>query len=157
MHRRSMVSFLQSLRGHSPAERTVRLQARIESHAQCPVARYLLGCEEFDAGRPATAVRHWMIAYHASWQLESAAFLVFAGLKLSSPGAPPLLQTLVSTWQEYRRPRWGRYRLERAVFAAFPPPRLRGPKARSHADLPKTLEAQLRPIPLQAVRDALIP
>lgn len=89
-----------------------------------------------------------MIAHHASWQLESAAFLVFAGLKLSGAPVPPLLETLAQTWEEYGRPSWGRSRSERALFAVFaepPPPPVSG----------DALARGLWLIPLESVRAAL--
>lgn len=149
--------FLHSLLALSSAELTARLTQRVHSHGQCPVGRYLLGCCEFDAGHPALAVRHWMIAYHASWELESAAFLVFAGLKLSAPNPPPLLAALAATWEEYRRPCWGRHPLERTVFDAFPPPEDGPPVAAPHTKVPKQLISLLSLLPIHSIRAALSP
>jgi len=91
----------------------------LESQPRCPVGRYLLGCACFDAGRAATAVQHMMIAHHAEPALESAALLVFAGLKSSARRGVLLLPTLLETWEEFRRPEFDRTRRERLLLDAF--------------------------------------
>jgi hypothetical protein len=88
----------------SPERLSAALNERVAREPRCSVARYLLGCWCFDHGRPATAVRHLMIAHHAEPQLQSAALLAFAGLNGANRRGEPLLPVLLETWEEFRRP-----------------------------------------------------
>lgn len=106
-----------------PAEELgARLDARLTEWPRCPVARFVAGCLSFDRGRPATAVRHMMVAHHAEPQLESAALLAFAGLNFVSRRGAPLLAVLLDTWEEFRRPQFDRYPLERLLLDGFAEP-----------------------------------
>ncbi len=98
---------------------TARIAARLDAQPRCPVARYLAGCLCFDGGKPATGVRHLMIAHHADAALESAALLVFAGLNWVSRPGEPLLAVLLDTWNEFRRPQFDRRGRERDLLDAF--------------------------------------
>ncbi|MCK4342206.1 MAG: hypothetical protein KAY37_10850 [Phycisphaerae bacterium] len=122
---------------------------RLASEPRCAVTRYLLGCQCFDRGHSAVAVRHMMIAHHAEPCLQSAALLAFAGLNWVSRGNAALLPVLLETWEEFRRPEFDRYRLERRLLDAFsePDPGLEhvAPLARRLWRLPiRTLQAQIR-------------
>lgn len=108
---------------HTPSERlTALLEARVLVEPRCAVTRYLLGCQCFDRGRSATAVRHLMIAHHVDVQLQSAALLVFAGLNWVSRRGAQLLPVLLETWEEFRRPEFDRTRRERLLLDAFAAP-----------------------------------
>ncbi len=106
-----------------PAERLApALEESLAADPRCPVTRYLLACWCFDHARPATAVRHMMIAHHAEPQLQSAALLAFAGLNWVSRRGTLLLPVLLETWEEFRRPDFDRYARERALLDAFAAP-----------------------------------
>ncbi len=98
------------------------LEQRVIELPRCPVTRYVLACWCFDRGRPATAVRHMMIAHHAEPQFQSAALLAFAGLKWVSRRGAPLLPVLLETWEEFRRPEFDRLPRERSLLDAFAAP-----------------------------------
>jgi hypothetical protein len=126
-----------------------RLRADVAARPGCPVARFLLGCQCFDRGRSAAAVRHMMVAHHGEPQFESAALLVFAGLKWVSARGARLLPVLLETWEEFRRPDFDRRPAERLLLDAFTEPeeglRLVSPLARGLWRLPiKTLRGQIR-------------
>jgi hypothetical protein len=133
----------------SPAEeRRRRSEARLRDDPRCPIARYVLACADFDSGRPASAVRSMMIAHHSDPALQSAALLVFAGLNWIEKRNRPLLDVLVATWEEFRRPQFDRTPREKLLLDAFAEPAegLQGvsPLARG-----------LWRLPLRAVREQL--
>ena len=99
-----------------------RLQAGLAADPRCPVTRYVLGCQSFDRGRSAVAVRHMMIAHHAEPQFESAALLVFAGLNWIARRGARLLPVLLDTWVEFRRPEFDRRHRERTLLDALAEP-----------------------------------
>lgn len=132
-----------------------KLEARLSSDARRPIANYLLACDAFDRGHCATGVRRMMIAHHAEPALESAALLVFAGLNWGRRREAPLLEVLLDTWEEFRRPEFDRRRKERRLLDVFAEPHdgLDGvsPLARRLWRLPiRTLRAQIR----EAVRSS---
>jgi hypothetical protein len=95
------------------------MDERLRDSPRCAVTRYLLGCQCFDRGNSATAVRQLMVAHHAEPQLESAALLAFAGLNWVSQRGAALLPVLLETWEEFRRPEFDRLRKERLLLNAF--------------------------------------
>ncbi len=105
-----------------PQRLRAMLDERLSAEPRCPVALYVLACWCLDHGRPATAVRHLMIAHHAEPQLQSAALLAFAGLNWVSRRTAPLLPVLLETWDEFRRPVFDRYPREQALLDAFAAP-----------------------------------
>ena len=132
-----------------PQELPTCLRTSLVADPGCPVARYLLGCQGFDRGRAAWAVRDMMIAHHACPQFESAALLVFAGLNWVTQRRASLLPVLLATWEEFRRPEFDRTPQERRLLDAFAEsdPGLTGisPLARRLWRLPiQTLRAQIR-------------
>lgn len=98
------------------------LKARLAAAPRCAASRYILGCLELDRGRPATAVRHFMIAQHAEPQFQSAALLVFAGLNWIGRRGAPFLAVLLDTWEEFRRPQFDVFRKERYLLDRFAEP-----------------------------------
>lgn len=142
-----------------PEELPDVLQGRVREEPRCAVTRYLLGCQYFDRGRSATAVRHLMIAHHAEPQLQSAALLAFAGLIWQQRRGMTLLPVLLETWEEFRRPEFDLYRRERVLLDGFgqPDPGLEhvAPLARRLWRLPiRTLRAEIREVVLS--RDAAL-
>lgn len=131
-------------------ERAERLAAAVRDNVDCAVSRYLLGCVSFDSGRPATAVRFLMDAFHIEPAFESASLLVFAGLNCVSKPSFGLLAVLAETWSEFRKPRFDRTRTERALLDAFDVPLPPGealPVARLFWRLPiVVLRAELRTV-----------
>lgn len=123
--------------------------ARLEEHPRCPVARFLIGCDAFDQGQPATGVRSMMIAYHADPTLESAALLVFAGLDWIQNRSRPLLDVLVRTWEEFRRPEFDRTPHERFLLDALSVP------ADGWLDRVSPLARRLWRLPLETIRRQL--
>jgi len=129
-------------------ERRRRCEARLQDDARCPIARYVLACADFDRGRPASAVRSMMIAHHSDPALESAALLVFAGLNWIEKRNQPLLEVLVATWEEFRRPEFNRTPRERLLLDAFAEP------AEGLSGV-SPLARRLWRLPLSGVRDQL--
>jgi len=126
-----------------------RLAARLTDHPRCAGTRYLLGCQCLERGRPATAVRHMMVAHHAEPDLQSAALLVFSGLNWIERRGAPLLSVLLDTWNEFRRPEFDVRRRERRLLDALaesdPGLECVSPLARRLWRLPiRTLRAQIR-------------
>ena len=149
MRRRHLVTLTEQY-ARTPAERLgAVLEQQLVTEPRCPVTRYLLGCLCFDRGRPATAVRHMMVAHHAEPQFQSAALLAFAGLNCVGRRGAALLPVLLDTWEEFRRPEFDRLPRERLLLDAFaePDPGLAQmpPLARRLWRLPvRTLRAQIR-------------
>lgn len=139
---RTVLNRLPTWRGARYAEALTELHA---SSPDCPLLRYLLGCHFLDLGRPATAVEHFMTAYHRQSQLESASLLVFAGLNWISSRDRPLLPVLLETCGEVRHPTFDRTPLERALLDRFAetPPASAGASGSLHRLPLKTLRAQL--------------
>lgn len=116
MSGRPIAAAIHEFRRVPPDGRLAYLNERLRRMPRCAVARYVLACHCFDRGRPATAVRHMMIAHHAEPDFESAALLVFAGLSWVTREGTPLLAVLLDTWEEFRRPEFDRYPRERALL-----------------------------------------
>lgn len=125
-----------------------RLSEQLVATPGCATTRYLLGCRAFDRGRPASAVRHMMVAHHADADLESAALLVFAGMNAVSRPGVPLLTVLLDTWVEFRRPQFDRYARERRLLTAFAA-RWEGPPTVSD------LTRRLWRLPIQTLRSQI--
>lgn len=102
--------------------RSAAIVTALEKTPRCPVTRYLAGCEAIDAHRPAVAVRHMMIAHHSAPEFQSAALLVFSGLSWVEQTERPLLNTLLDTWEEFRRPTFDQTPGERALLDCFAEP-----------------------------------
>ena len=119
MNRRRFAELARQYAQQSVARLPDVLAERLAAEPRCPVTRYLLGCQCYNQGRPATAVRHLMIAHHAEPQLQSAALLAFAGLNWVAERGTPLLAVLLATWEEFRRPEFDRWPKERALLDAF--------------------------------------
>jgi len=115
----------QTAQSYATMPRDVRVAAlakALEQTPRCPVTRYLAGCEAIDANRPALAVQHMMVAHHSAQELQSAALLVFAGLSWVEQTERPLLNTLLDTWEEFRRPAFDQTPGERALLDCFAEP-----------------------------------
>ncbi|MCG3125660.1 MAG: hypothetical protein CHACPFDD_00485 [Phycisphaerae bacterium] len=104
------------------AERGRALAERLTAAPRCPVARFVAGCDCFERGQAAVAVRHVMIAHHAEPDFESAALLAFAGLNWVGRPHVPILSVVLATWDEFRRPEFDRTARERALLDAFAVP-----------------------------------
>ena len=149
MNRRHLAALVDQY-ARTPADQLGALLAeRLAHDPRCAVTRYLLGCQGFDRGRSATAVRHMMVAHHVEPQFQSAALLVFAGLNWVGRRGAALLPVLLDTWEEFRRPEFDRLSRERLLLDAFaaPDPGLAQmpPLARRLWRLPvRTLRAQIR-------------
>ena len=115
----------QTAQSYANMPRDVRLAAlakTLEQAPRCPVTRYLAGCEAIDAKRPALAVQHMMVAHHSAPEFQSAAVLVFAGLSWVEQMDRLLLNTLLDTWEEFRRPAFDQTPGERALLDCFTEP-----------------------------------
>jgi len=149
MNRRQTEQWIDRYAGCPPERLAAMMQDRLREQPRCPVTRFLLGCQCFDRGRSAEAVRHLMIAHHAEPGFKSAALLVFAGLNWVSRKNAALLPVLVETWEEFRRPTFGEDPIERRLLDAFAEPdpglNLVAPLARGLWRLPiRTLQSQIR-------------
>ncbi len=136
---------LERLRGLASRDRYRVARERLATEPRCPVSGYLAACHEFDSGRPAMAVRRMMVVHHAEPGLESAALLVFAGLNWSGLRERPLLEVLVSTWEEFRRPEFDRTVREQELLDAFA-------EAGQGLDQVSPLARRLWRLPLETVR-----
>lgn len=112
-------------------DRHARLLDRLTRTPRCPLTRYLLGCEEWDRGRPACATRHFMVAYHAEPRLGSAALLVFAGLVYFSRSDESLLRAIEQAWDEFRQPEFDVSPRERRLLDSLEIPSPGGPPVRA--------------------------
>lgn len=126
----------------------VELARRLAQQPRCAATRFLLGCREFDARRPAHGARHFMIAYHADPELQSAALLAFTGLYWSCQPRRGLLDVVLDVWHDFRRPEFDVRRRERRLLDAFAEPA---------PDWPASALAVARfwRLPIAALRDAL--
>lgn len=111
-------------------DRHARLLERLAQTPRCPLTRYLIGCDAWDRDRPASATRHFMIAYHAEPRLASAALLVFAGLVYFSRSDQSLLHAIEQAWGDFRRPEFDVSLRERRLLDALDAPPPSGPPAR---------------------------
>ena len=102
--------------------RRTAVRARLAIEPRCAASQFLAGCLDIEDGRPASAVRHFMVARHVEWQLQSAALLVFAGLNVIDRPREPMLRVLLDTWEEFRRPQFDVYRKERSLLDRFHEP-----------------------------------
>ncbi len=144
--------FMQAVSQYARCERGALWDLLCQQHPRnprCPVTAYLLGCQCWERGRVASAVRHFMVAHRVEGQLQSAALLVFAGLSWVRRRDELHLPVLLDTWEEFRRPEFDCFPKERALLDAFaePEPGLKRVSRLAHQlwRLPiLTLRAQLR-------------
>jgi hypothetical protein len=78
----------------------------------------MLGCAWLDRGYPERAVRPFQMAYHANPDYPVAMVLAFACMKVNCDTADNVLEQVIGTWQEVRRPALGRKPRERLFLAA---------------------------------------
>jgi hypothetical protein len=106
---------LAELRGADSA----RIAAVLAGAPGCGLTRYVAACRCLDDGLPAAAARHFMLAHHAECELESASLLAFACLLHSGKRSQPFIETLRTTWEEFRRPAFDRTPTETAILDAL--------------------------------------
>lgn len=143
-----MRSFLAWSSALPPAALSAALPRRLQTHPRCAATRYMAGCLDFDAQRPASAVRHMMIAQHAEPQLKSAALLVFAGMNWIGRREVRFLAVLLDTWEEFRRPEFDVHPREQSLLDRF------DERPGLPADAPR-LARKLWRLPIQGLREQL--
>ncbi|MBI5765071.1 MAG: hypothetical protein HZA51_16270 [Planctomycetes bacterium] len=84
-----------------------------------PATWYLAGVQALRAGRVRDAARAFGIAHHADFELVSAALLTFAGLKASSGAVADVVQSIVATWREMKRPTLGETQADGLMLGAI--------------------------------------
>ena len=86
-----------------PAEWAAALRRLIErEEGPNGAAWYLLGCAQLWQGETQAAARAFGMAYHADWNLQTAALLTFACLKSVQEEDGELLRPIVATWEEMK-------------------------------------------------------
>ena len=122
MRDHALAEILAAAERSSAADYVAWLEARAEAEPRCALTHYVLGCQYYDRGRFAQAVRQMMPAHHLDPSLESAALLVFTGLNLVRRRSGPILKVLLETWRDYSKPPFDRFASERHVLDAFAEP-----------------------------------
>jgi len=89
----------------APAERRHEVLRRLtceqDPHA---AAWFLLGCALLRQSRAREAARAFGMAHHADFRLQNAALLTFASLKATEGPDSDIIEQIVQTWHEMRRP-----------------------------------------------------
>ena len=65
---------------------------------------YLLGCLHLRSCRVKEAARAFGMAHHSDYRLETAALLTFACLKAKEGEGSDIIEQILVTWQEMKRP-----------------------------------------------------
>lgn len=90
----------------TPADRHVDEMKRLTTLPEAPAAaRFLLGCALLRQSRTAEAARAFGTAHHADWRLQNAALLTFAALKAREGADGDIIEQIIHTWREMKRPR----------------------------------------------------
>lgn len=104
------------------------MQALLDEPATNACASYLLAAHHLRNGRVKQAAREFGVAHHSDYRLESAALLTFACLKAIEGPESDIVEQIVRTWEEMRRPEIGRSADEKALLECLaqttrdPPP-----------------------------------
>ena len=92
----------------SPEDRVAALSNLLAGFEKDGPAWYLLGCSHLRAYRMKEAARAFGMAHHGDCNLESAALLTFACLKADDGEGSEIIERVLETWEEMRRPEIGR-------------------------------------------------
>lgn len=113
----------------APAERRGEAMQRLLGEpGASAAAAYLLAVHQLRGGEVKKAARDFGIAHHGDFHLETAALLTFACLKASEGPESDIVEQIVRTWGEMKRPQIGRSAGEQALLACLaqttrdPPP-----------------------------------
>lgn len=139
------------------AGRGVRLRRLMEAAGRLdeqPARRaeiaYLLGCHALDAGDIPTAVRAFECAYHDDDAYSTACVLVFACLKQEVDPDRPLLDDVVLSWQELRKPKLLEHARERELLTAVTGEAISAPRTAL------TPAAAFRLVPIRRLQDVCL-
>ena len=88
----------------SPEDRVAALSSLLSGAEKDGPAWYLLGCSHLRAYRMKEAARAFGMAHHGDCNLESAALLTFACLKAEDGEGSEIIERILETWEEMRRP-----------------------------------------------------
>ncbi|MFH1420041.1 MAG: hypothetical protein ABII12_17335 [Planctomycetota bacterium] len=129
LHRRRYAQAAASWRQAAPDERIAAMLAILNSGDAGAPAWYLVGCAYLQQCRAKEAARAFGMAHHADWRLETAALLTFACLKTLEGEDSDLIEQIVTTWREMRKPDLTRHREDRFLLDCLAsttrdPPRL---------------------------------
>ncbi len=80
------------------------MQERTKRYSNNGVAWFLYGCSRLQAQQVMEAARAFGMAHHRNCNLESAALLTFACLKANEAAASDILEQVLATWNEMKRP-----------------------------------------------------
>lgn len=114
--------------GSTADARAAAVRALLDDAAPNAGASFLLAADHLRHGRVKEASREFGIAYHGDYRLEAAALLTFACLKAREGSESDIVEQIVRTWQEMKRPALGRTRIEQALLQCLvettrdPPP-----------------------------------
>jgi hypothetical protein len=87
-----------------PGGRAAAMQTLLNDQPINGPASFMLACTLLREGRAREAAREFGAAYHADCNLESAALLTFACLKSKDGLDGDIVQPIVQTWREMKRP-----------------------------------------------------
>lgn len=104
------------------------MQRLLDEPGPNAAAAYLLAVHHLRSGEVKKAARDFGVAHHGDFRLETAALLTFACLKACEGPASDIVEQIVRTWGEMKRPQIGRSAGEQALLACLaqttrdPPP-----------------------------------
>lgn len=90
--------------GTPAAKRSTAMRELIQATDSNAPAWYLLGCSLLRDDRTKEAARAFGMAHHRDCNLQTAALLTFACLKTKSDDATDIIDQILATWEELRRP-----------------------------------------------------
>jgi hypothetical protein len=100
----------------APERRRERFESLTGGTEMDAPAWYLLGCAYLQEGRPRLAARAFGVAHHADYMLETAALLTFACLKASEGPDSDIVEQMIRTWHEMRKPDLNRRREDQLIM-----------------------------------------
>ncbi len=104
MQRRQYAKAVHDWQAAAPDERISAMLVLLNNANAGAPAWYLAGCAYLQRGRAKEAARAFGMAHHADWRLDSAAMLTFACLKTPEGEDSNLIEQIVTTWREMRKP-----------------------------------------------------
>lgn len=102
--RQSFDGAVKTFQDSPAAKRSESMREFIQAADSNGPAWYLLGCSLLRDDRTEEAARAFGMAYHRDCNLQTAALLTFACLKVKSDDSADLIDQILTTWEELRRP-----------------------------------------------------
>jgi len=100
----------------SPGDRVEAMTPLLQRPETDGAAWFLHGCTLLQAYRTKEAARAFGMSHHADCEIETAALLSFACLKSADGEDPRIVEQIIATWHQMKRPEMTRRRADRLLL-----------------------------------------